>query len=95
MYFFSFKEKLKFLRGKLRVWNVEVYGFLDLQEDDAIKDLFALDFVLEDGNLVDINALAVSRALASKKVWETMHQKEYFLRQKARATCDSNSRFFS
>ncbi|XP_058775742.1 uncharacterized protein LOC131650016 [Vicia villosa] len=65
---YSFKEKLKYLRGKLRVWNVKVFGFLNLQEEEAFKNLNALDFVMVGDDPVDIEALAINRSLASKRV---------------------------
>ncbi|XP_058750389.1 uncharacterized protein LOC131623395 [Vicia villosa] len=97
-FIYPFKEKLKFLRSKLRVWNVKVFDLLDLQEENAFKELNALDFAMMGDNPVDIDSLAINRLMASKKMWEVVRHKESFLRQKARALWlkdgDSNSRFF-
>lgn len=59
---------LKVFRNKLRSWNVEVFGFLNLQEEETFKDLNALDFVMVGDDLADIEALAVNRSLASNIV---------------------------
>ncbi|CAI8611460.1 unnamed protein product [Vicia faba] len=39
---YSFKEKLKVLREKLRRWNMEIFGYLNLEEDEAFKALMLL-----------------------------------------------------
>lgn len=95
---FGFKEKLKFLRNKLRSWNVEVFGFLDLQEEEALREFNSLDFVSVGTNPVDIDKLSLDMRLASNKVWEVTQNKESILRQKARSFWlkegDANMRFF-
>lgn len=37
------KEKLKKLRERLRWWNKEVYGWIDLQFQENVKELNELD----------------------------------------------------
>lgn len=93
-----FKEKLKFLRGYLRKWNLEVFVYLNLEVDDTLKDLNDLDVVGADCDLVDVSNLASRRYLASSMVWNSIYFKESVLRQKAiclrLSERDSNSSFF-
>ncbi|XP_057451864.1 uncharacterized protein LOC130743648 [Lotus japonicus] len=44
---YSLKEKLKGLRGKLKAWNLEVFGELKSKSDDVVKQINLLD-VKED-----------------------------------------------
>ncbi|KAI5429193.1 hypothetical protein KIW84_033981 [Lathyrus oleraceus] len=54
---FAFKEKLKFLKDDLRVWNKNVFGYLNLKVDLAMKELNAPDFVAAIKAKVIRNAL--------------------------------------
>lgn len=36
---FVIKEKLKGLRERLKIWNKEVFGIMDLEVDRAVKNL--------------------------------------------------------
>lgn len=40
---FILKEKLYFLKGGLRWWNCEIFGWLDLQVENFVNDLNHLD----------------------------------------------------
>lgn len=46
---FVFKEKLAFLSEKLRTWNMEILGHLNLEVEEAVKDLNILDFMAASG----------------------------------------------
>lgn len=46
------KEKLKMLRHKLWVWNVEVFGWMDLKVDKLAKELNDIDEILLNYDLV-------------------------------------------
>ncbi|XP_050908406.1 uncharacterized protein LOC127122036 [Lathyrus oleraceus] len=67
------KEKLLAVKIKLKSWNKEVFGMLDLNVDKAVGELNSLDLMVadlaEDG-LVD--SVRRNREVASKEVWDTM-----------------------
>ncbi|XP_058774928.1 uncharacterized protein LOC131649188 [Vicia villosa] len=95
------KEFYQFVEAsKLKVWNKEVFGVLDLDVDKAVSSLNALDLevanVMSGGGMGGDNREA--RVVASKEVWESMLVREGVLRQKSRCNWirlgDSNSRFF-
>jgi len=43
------KEKMKLLKEKLRVWNKEVFGWVDLSIDNTVKGLNELDSMVGEG----------------------------------------------
>ncbi|KAI5404990.1 hypothetical protein KIW84_051956 [Lathyrus oleraceus] len=67
---YSLKEKLKFLKGGLRVWNNEVFRFLDLGVKEAIKELNVLDFEVENEGSVDVEEMALKRPLTTNRMLE-------------------------
>lgn len=52
-YGFVVKEKMKKLKEKLKWWNKEVFGVLDLNIEKFVKDLNGLDDVAASGGVVD------------------------------------------
>lgn len=40
---FCLYEKLKNLKVRLKVWNKEIFGWIDLKVDECIEDQFILD----------------------------------------------------
>lgn len=69
IWLFTLSKKIsKFLRGKLRVWNVDVFGFLNLKEEEPIKELNVLDFVMVGDDPVDIEELVCNQSFVSSKV---------------------------
>lgn len=45
---FVFKDKLNLLKSKLKPWNLEIFGKLNLKVDEAIKYLNLLDQSVEN-----------------------------------------------
>ncbi|XP_058775012.1 uncharacterized protein LOC131649262 [Vicia villosa] len=92
------KEKLRGMRGKLRLWNMEIYGYLNLEDGEAVKDLNVLDYTKVSNDTMDVDSLVSRRTLASSRVWNVVKAKEGFLPQKERSTWfaegDSHPRFF-
>lgn len=42
------KEKLKALKNKIRWWNKEVFGWLDMKVYDKVKEVNGFDVLLEN-----------------------------------------------
>lgn len=95
---FSFKEKLKLLKGEFGVWNKEVFRFLDLVVEEGIKEMNILNFVVANEGSVDVEVMALKRGLTSKRVWQSIFEKDSMLRKKEKQKWlvegDSNSKFF-
>lgn len=65
---FVIKEKLKFLRDKLKRWNKEVFGWLDLNIETTDDDLNALNGLVSEGaDLAVVNQRKEALALIKQK----------------------------
>lgn len=96
-YFFLY-EKLKSLRARLRVWNREVFDWIDLkveEETDKINEFDKLIVASMGGN---IDSLVLDRSEASKELWNFLNIQECMLRLKSLNLMlkdgKQNSRFF-
>lgn len=58
---FIFKEKLKLLKNKLKVWNVEVFGKMNLEVVEAIKVLNIYEHSLANEDFVLLSDQAKAR----------------------------------
>lgn len=63
---FSLFEKLKLLKIRLRTWNREVFGWIDLKVNEEVEKINDLDFSIADNfgsnvdNMVDARKEATS-----------------------------------
>jgi hypothetical protein len=89
------KEKFRLLKESLRKWNKEVFGILDLNIENTVKELNDIEGLL-GGDEVDVEL--TRREGLKKEFWSQLHFKESLLKQKSRMRWvkegDSNSRFF-
>ncbi|XP_058742075.1 uncharacterized protein LOC131614520 [Vicia villosa] len=99
-YGFILKEKLYILKAKLKSWNREVFGVLDLNVDKAVSTLNDLDLFVDNAGRGDFwsDILSSNRVKASKDVWEAMLRRESMLCQNSRCRWiqqgDANSKYF-
>lgn len=52
---YAVKEKLKLLREKLRWWNKDVFGFLDLNIQNMVREINMLDDVIDLGSYQEVH----------------------------------------
>lgn len=75
---FILKEKFKELKERLRTWNMEVFGCLDLSINSLVSDINSLDSALYDNW---DNATVQLRNVVSDRFWKEIRLKESFLAQ--------------
>lgn len=95
---FVLKEKLYLLKNKIKLLNKEVLGIVDLEVNNSISSLRALDSLVANVEGGFIEEVVKARRVASKAVWEEVLKRESILNQKYRSKWilegDSNSKFF-
>lgn len=62
------KEKFKLLESKLRIWNHEVFGKVDLGMKEAVLELNGLDQIKANDNGRVFNETVARRVSVSSKV---------------------------
>ncbi|XP_058783622.1 uncharacterized protein LOC131658332 [Vicia villosa] len=95
---FVLKEKLHLLKERLKWWNKVVFGIIDLEVEEGVKDIIFGDKLLELDS-VELNPEIVKkRKEATNRFWTDLRIKENMLVQKSRLKWlnkeDSNSGFF-
>ncbi|XP_058760823.1 uncharacterized protein LOC131634151 [Vicia villosa] len=91
-------EKLKALKGKIVKWNKEIYGWIDLNIEEAEKEMHFFDnkFAHFAGNVSE--EVVAKRSRAAIDFWDNLYKKEGFLHKKSRqlwlAEGDCNTRYF-
>ncbi|XP_058774257.1 uncharacterized protein LOC131648523 [Vicia villosa] len=81
---FCLVEKLKALKSQIVKWNKEVYGWINLNIEEAGKEMHFLDnkFAHFAGNVSE--EVVVERSIVAIDFWDNLCKKEGFLRQKLR-----------
>lgn len=79
---FVLKENMKILKGKLRTWNCEVVGKIDLEVEEATKELNDLDHKVASELKPVSKEIVVRRMEASSKVWQRLEHKESIIKKK-------------
>jgi len=92
----NFKDKLKFFKEDLKVWNREVFGNLKVSKNNILKQIEVLDNQ-DDNNELEESAKIKSMDLTSQ-LKEIENKIDSLLREKARSNWlkhgDSNSKFY-
>ncbi|RVW96808.1 Transposon TX1 uncharacterized 149 kDa protein [Vitis vinifera] len=92
----KFMRKLKFVKLKLKEWNIMTFGDLKERKKLILTDLSRIDLIEQEGNLNP--DLVLERTLRRKELEDVLLKEEVQWRQKSRVKWikegDCNSKFF-
>ncbi|XP_058726479.1 uncharacterized protein LOC131597832 [Vicia villosa] len=95
---FVMKEKLKLLKSKLRVWNIEKFGWIDLKIEEATAKINRRDHYQDGSGQRVGGGLEDEIKKAKDDLWKHLSLKENLLRQKSRKKWikegDQNTKYF-
>ncbi|PNY10571.1 cysteine-rich receptor-like protein kinase [Trifolium pratense] len=74
-----FKEMLKLLKEKLKTWNKEVFGVVDLNLESFVEELNELDVKACEG---EVGGLESRRLEVDESFWKALRRKESILESK-------------
>ncbi|XP_058782868.1 uncharacterized protein LOC131657494 [Vicia villosa] len=88
------KEKLRLLKGGIKWWNINVFGKIDLEMEDGVREMNAYD---DMGS--DVEDMEEDKRKANKKFWLNLKIKENMFIQRVRIKWingeNVNSKYFS
>ncbi|XP_058771389.1 uncharacterized protein LOC131644810 [Vicia villosa] len=95
---FVLKEKMKKLRERMRWWNTNVFGKIDLKIEEDVEALNATEDRMTQMNVTLTEEEIKEKRRLQESFWKNLHTKESILRQKSGLKWtidgDNNSRFF-